>query len=154
MNKSLTGVPLSTPLAAHVQPAYYGALVVAEFLGNGSSRTVTELSINSDTLAGYARYGASNTLESIVLINSAPYLSSSSSPRPITSVSLGLGNGLNMNVKTLAIGHADDTSGLSWGSQSFETVAGTAGGTLSTLTVNAGTAVNVSASEVVLLKFS
>ncbi|KZT43267.1 hypothetical protein SISSUDRAFT_978381 [Sistotremastrum suecicum HHB10207 ss-3] len=152
LNKSLSGIPLQTPLAAHVQPAYYGALVVAEFLGNSSSRTITELSTSSDTLAGYALYTPSG-LSSVVLINSAPFLSSTSGSRPITSVNLGLA-GMTMNVKRLDIGRTDDTSGLSWGGQSFETVAGTPGGTLSTLNVSADQSINVSASEVVLLKFT
>ena len=50
--------------------------------------------------------------------------------------------------------HADDTSGLTWGGQSYENPDGRVSGNLKTMTVNVTSGVVISASEAVLVSFS
>lgn len=58
-----------------------------------------------------------------------------------------------MTVKRLFIPHADDTTGLSWGGQTYETVDGRVAGELKVDVVDVTSGVAVQDTEVVMLSF-
>ncbi|KDR81787.1 hypothetical protein GALMADRAFT_221653 [Galerina marginata CBS 339.88] len=148
------GTPLQKPLPPHVQPQYYGAIIAAEAIGKGTTRAV-ELTIDNERISGYAFYSG-NRLARIVLINSQAYLATTIGTRPSTLVKLaftGSGAPTKMVVKRLAIAHADDTSGLTWGGQTYETANAKVSGTLKTTSANVADGVTISATEAVLLTF-
>ncbi|THH06289.1 hypothetical protein EW145_g4187 [Phellinidium pouzarii] len=121
--------PLATPLPPHIQPAYYGALIIGEAIGTSGATRAVELDVADDNLTGYAFYdaegGSGVRLQRAVLVNLQAYLSTSTDPRGTTNVTFAFDTSGEkpkaMSVKRLAIGHADDLSGLKWGGQSFET---------------------------------
>jgi hypothetical protein len=104
----LDGSPLSSPLAPHVQPPYYAAIIAAEAIGNTGSTKAVELYVNNPQLAGYAFY-EDGSLVRAIFINSQAYLSGDTS-RGSMHIDLKLsGSGfspLHMSVKRLAIGYA------------------------------------------------
>jgi len=58
-----------------------------------------------------------------------------------------------MSVKRLFVPHADDTSGLTWGGQTYETSDARVSGSLQISTVNVTDGVDIQATEVVMLTF-
>lgn len=110
LNRSiLDGSPLTTPLAPHVQPAYYAAIIAAEAIGNSGSTKAVELTIANSNTAGYAFY-ESGTLARVLLINSKAYLSTTTTSRGFVHVNLDFtGSGTApevMEIKRLTIGCA------------------------------------------------
>ena len=96
-----TGADLTSPLAPHVQPAYYGALIVNEVIGTTGSATLSELSINDDTLAGYAAY-EDGLLARVALLDSQAFLSDDAGERAMKSVQLEVGDSVSsVEVKRL-----------------------------------------------------
>ncbi|TDL29211.1 glycoside hydrolase family 79 protein [Rickenella mellea] len=152
----LDGSTLSTPLAPHLQPTYYAALVATEAIGTSGSTKAVELSINDPRIAGYAFF-ENGTLKRAVLINSEAFFTTTTTPRTSKVINLSFsGSGSKpktMTVKRLAIKHADDDHGLTWGGQTFETNNALPSGAVSVQTVNASAGVTISATEVVLLSF-
>ena len=175
----LDGSPLSQPLAPHVQPAYYAAIIVAEAIGNTGSARAVELSIDDTHVAGYAFYEGRKLVRA-VLINSQAYLANNATGcRGTIHVNIQLDNSTGvapfvMTIKRLAIGcvlifcwaclrktllilalcsYADDTSGLTWGGQSYETPDALVRGVKTTdiAPINAG--VDLHDTEAVLLNF-
>jgi hypothetical protein len=102
----LDGTALDEPLAPHVQPPYYAAIIAAEAIGNTSSTEAFELSISNSRIAGYAFYEY-GMLVRAVFINSQAYLAGDTS-RGSVHIDLSLeGSGLppiRMSVKRLSIG--------------------------------------------------
>jgi len=150
------GTPLASPLPPHIQPQYYAAIIAAEAIGKSTTTRAVELSINDERMSGYAFYSG-NKLVRAVLINSLAYLSTTTGTRSSTLVKLNLsGSGAptEMTVKRLAIPHADATSGLTWGGQTYETASGLVSGTLKVTTQKVSDGVEVSATEIVLLTFT
>lgn len=105
----LDGSPLSKPLAPHVQPAYYAAIIAAEAIGNTGSAHAVELSIANSRIAGYAFYEGGKLVRAI-LINSQAYLANNASgSRGTIHVNVNLGNSTGsapstMSIKRLTIG--------------------------------------------------
>jgi len=152
---TLDGSALSTPLPAHIQPQYYAAIIAAEAIGNCGNTRVVELNITDTTISGYAFYQC-NQLTKVILINSLAFFTTTTTPRSSTHVNLSFVSGtvpLVMDVKRLLVPHADDTSGLTWGGQTYETSDARVGGTLQTDTVNVKDGVDIKATEVVMLTF-
>jgi len=115
------------------------------------------LSINHSRLAGYAFYGDDGRLIRALFINSQAYFKSTTSQRGSIHVDLDLGGSgapSTMNVKRLSVPHADDTSGLTWGGQTYETADGRVSGDVDLESVNALDGIDVRDTEVVLLSFS
>ncbi|KAJ3747810.1 glycoside hydrolase family 79 protein [Lentinula detonsa] len=158
LNTSINdGTPLPEPLPPHIQPAYYGAIVAAEAIGKAGGTSVSELSLDSDTMSGYAFYSREGQLSKTLFINSEGFFTSSGTNR--TSIHLDLdftGTGQSpsrMTVKHLEIGHADDTSGLTWGGQTYETSDALVSGMLSVETINIGDGLDIPATQAMLVTF-
>ncbi|KAJ3724138.1 glycoside hydrolase family 79 protein [Lentinula guzmanii] len=158
LNTSINdGTPLPEPLPPHIQPAYYGAIVAAEAIGKAGGTSVSELSLDSDTMSGYAFYSNEGQLSKALFINSEGFFTSSGTNR--TSIHLDLdftGTGQSpsrMTVKRLEIGHADDTSGLTWGGQTYETSDALVSGMLSVETINIGDGLDIPATQAILVTF-
>ncbi|GAW04025.1 glycoside hydrolase family 79 protein [Lentinula edodes] len=125
----IDGTTLDEPLPPHVQPLYYAAIIIAEAIGKKGNVSVAEISLNSTTISGYAFYTNKGEVSKALFINSEGYFTNTTTER--TSVhlfDLDFVNGTNtgnapseMTVKRLEIGYADDTSGLTWGGQTYET---------------------------------
>jgi hypothetical protein len=156
LNRStLDGSPLSTPLPPHIQPQYYAAIIAAEAIGNSGNTQVIELNINDTTISGYAFYQGAQ-LKKAILINSLAFFTTTTTPRPSTHVDLTFASATvfsQMNVKRLFVPHADDTSGLTWGGQTYETSDARVSGSLETSTVDVTNGVDIQATEVVMLTF-
>ncbi|KAL0567773.1 hypothetical protein V5O48_014223 [Marasmius crinis-equi] len=158
LNRSiLDGSDLPSPLPPHVQPQYYAAIITAEAIGKSGDTRITELAINDTRLAGYGFFD-NDVLSRAVFINSQAFLSDGGdTSRPSVHLDLDFaGSGPssgNMTVKRLAIGHADDASGLTWGGQSYETADGRVNGTLSVETISVDEGLDISATEAVLVSF-
>ena len=105
----LDGSPLSQPLAPHVQPAYYAAIIAAEAIGHTGSARAVELSIDDPRIAGYAFYEGKKLVRA-VLINSQAYLANNATGcRGTIHVNIQLENSTGvapfmMTIKRLAIG--------------------------------------------------
>ncbi|KAJ4468707.1 glycoside hydrolase family 79 protein [Lentinula aciculospora] len=152
------GTPLPEPRLPHVQPAYYGAIVAAEAIGKSGSLSVSELSVNNDNLSGYAFYTSEGQLSKTLFINSEGFFTTSGTNR--TSIHLDFSfSGTTgqapsrMTVKRLEIGHADDTSGLTWGGQTYETPDAKASGTVLVETNPVVDGLDIPATQAVLLTF-
>ena len=146
--------PLNPPSPPHVQATYYGAIVVAEFLGTVAPRIITEVTFSSSTMSGYAFYGAGGTLKKVLLINSEAFLTGETTRSSNTVFfNFGATGPKNMIIKRLSIPHADVLTGLTWGGQTYETSNALVSGNLHTTTVAVANGVTVSATEVVLVVF-
>jgi len=150
----------------HIQPAYYAAIIAAEAIGNVSGIRAVELAMDHPRLAGYAFYeGSEKKLAKVLLINSQAYFGTTGSETPPPSrgyihvdFQFLRGNSLfappqRMSIKRLSIPHADDTSGLSWGGQTYETDDGLVHGELKVEKGDASSGVDLSDTEAVLITF-
>lgn len=103
---TVDGSPLPAPLAPHVQPAYYGAIIIAEAIGTSGSTRAVELDIDNESIAGYAFYEG-DVLVRALFINSQAYLKSADEQRGTIHIDLQLaGNGAGpsfMSLKRLSI---------------------------------------------------
>ncbi|KAJ6577249.1 glycoside hydrolase family 79 protein [Mycena capillaripes] len=150
----LDGSPLSTPLPPHVQPPYYAAIIAAELRGSKEKVQISEILINDTQIAGYAAFEG-GTLVRTLFINSKAFLQGDTERSSVHLDLVFAGKGPdNMIVKRLAIGHADDASGLTWGGQTYETETGKVEGKLSLEYKTVGEGVDISETEAVLLSFT
>ncbi|KAF8072084.1 glycoside hydrolase family 79 protein [Lyophyllum atratum] len=152
----LDGSTLPSPLPAHVQPTYYGAIVAAEAIGKSGSTRAVELSIDDIRIAGYAFFEGTKLVRAL-FINSNAFLRGAST-RASTHLDLSFtGTGrapTTVSVKRLKIGHADDQSGLTWGGQSYETSGdGRPSGPVVMQTGSVSAGVDITATEAVLVSF-
>ncbi|KAF8150688.1 glycoside hydrolase family 79 protein [Crassisporium funariophilum] len=151
----LDGTPLATPLPPHIQPQYYAAIIAAEAIGTSGKTRAVELNINDSRVAGYAFYEGSNLVRA-VLINSQAFFTTTTTARGSKHVSLNLtGSGApaKMTVKRLSIPHADDTVGITWGGQTYETSDGRVSGTLQVGSANVADGVDIQDTEIIMLSF-
>ncbi|TFK70312.1 glycoside hydrolase family 79 protein [Pluteus cervinus] len=151
----LDGSTLATPLAAHVQPQYYAAIIAGEAIGNSGTTQIAELSISNARLAGYAFFEHSR-LARIILINSDAFFQGATS-RPAIHVDFSFVGGTpdsQITVKRLNVGHADDVTGLKWGGQTYETPDGRVAGDLSVQTSTVAAGVDIQSTEVVMILFT
>ncbi|KAF9466484.1 hypothetical protein BDZ94DRAFT_170407 [Collybia nuda] len=153
----LDGSTLPTPIPAHIQPQYYAAIIAAESIGKSGNTHAAELSINNSQIAGYAFYDGAH-LARAVFINSNAFLKSNTAARPSIHLDFGFtGSGsmapTSFTIKRLNVGHADDTAGLTWGGQTYETSDGKVSGSLEVSNGKVVDGVDIQATEVVLLTF-
>ncbi|KAF8316382.1 hypothetical protein DL93DRAFT_2056457 [Clavulina sp. PMI_390] len=152
-----TGATLSTPLTPHVQPQYYAAIIAAKFIGSSSSATaISEVTINNGNVGGYQAYEGGKLVRA-VLINNKAYLTSTTGSRGYSTLQFSFSGSAtaptSIQVRRLTIGHADDTSGLTFAGQSYETSTGLVSGTESYTTVSVSNTLALSDTEVALLTF-
>ncbi|TFK83390.1 glycoside hydrolase family 79 protein [Polyporus arcularius HHB13444] len=132
LNRStIDGSPLDPPLAPHIQPVYYGGLVINTFVGKTGSAQIVELPIADSNVAGYAAY-EHGRLARAVFVNLHAWLASSTDDRPAVHIDLDFASessgaqadelwSRTATARRLVIEHADDTAGLRWAGQSYET---------------------------------
>ncbi|OCH91400.1 glycoside hydrolase family 79 protein [Obba rivulosa] len=160
--------PLDPPEPPHIQPAYYGGLVVDTFIGDTGSAAIIELSVDDDDVSGYAAF-ENGLFVRAVFVNMHPWLASDSGTRPSVhidlDVMLGFGEdgsplldvdlfmGQTATARRLVIQHADDVSNLTWAGQSWENsdISPTGGLDLEMVDFSAG--LDIRATEAVLVTF-
>ncbi|KXN91627.1 hypothetical protein AN958_12479 [Leucoagaricus sp. SymC.cos] len=146
--------PLPEPLPPHVQPQYYAAIITAEAIGARGNTRIQELSINDPSIAGYAFYEGSR-LARAVFINSHAFLKSSSSRGQIhLDLTFTNGAATSAKLKRLTIAHADDTAGLTWGGQTYETSDGKVSGAEKTEAVDLTKGIDIHDTEAILVSFT
>ncbi|TFY74559.1 hypothetical protein EWM64_g9455 [Hericium alpestre] len=145
----LDGSTLETPLAPHIQPLYYAAIVAAEAIGKSGATRAVELNTTNDQIAGYAFF-EHDTLARAAFINLKSFTEGT---RGSVHVDLTGGAAGEMTVRRLSIPTANATSGVSWGGQTYETSDGKVSGSLKTSRVSVRAGVDVNDTEVVLLTF-
>ncbi|KAK0452043.1 glycoside hydrolase family 79 protein [Desarmillaria tabescens] len=152
----LDGSELPEPVAPHVQPLYYAAIIIGEAIGNSGHTQVAELSIDNSRISGYTFY-EDGVLARAVLINSQAYMKEQSTSRSSIHLDLDFSGGgqvpTSVRVKRLAIDHADDDSGLTWGGQTYETDDARAQGELEIETIQVTSGLDMVETEAVLLSF-
>ncbi|KAF9000674.1 glycoside hydrolase family 79 protein [Cyathus striatus] len=148
----LNGSALPEPLAPHVQPQYYAAIIIAEAVGKKGATRAVELDIDDPRISGYAFYD-SLELTRVVLINSEAYFSGDGE-RPKTHINFQFPANRRVEVKRLNVGFADDDSGITWGGQSYESESGRPSGSFQTESIWLENGVDISATEAILLCFS
>ncbi|TFK35368.1 glycoside hydrolase family 79 protein [Crucibulum laeve] len=156
LTRSITdGSTLSPPLAPHVQPLYYAAVIAAEAIGNSGNTHSVELALNDTSISGYGFYEGTKLVRA-VLINSKAFLKADTSARTTTHINLKFTGTAptKATVKRLAIGRADDTSGVKWGGQTYETSDGRASGAITTQSISVADGVDISETEVIMLSFT
>ncbi|KAH9949137.1 glycoside hydrolase family 79 protein [Amylocystis lapponica] len=159
---TINDTPLSPPAPPHIQPPYYGALVVNTLIGNSHHASIVELDVNDDNVSGYAAY-ENGLIARAVFINMHAWVADSTGTRPTvhldfdfadfgrTSTMLG---SLVPTVRRLVIRYADDTQNLTWAGQSYEEspdVSPT--GRLVVEPVNLWEGVDLRATEAILIDF-
>lgn len=103
LNRSIEdGTELSEPIAAHIQPAYYAAVILAEAIGSSRVKSVkvVELDIDEFDVSGYAFYD-NGQLKRALIINMNSYTGSGT--RGSVTVELTGVTAKKMTVKRLAI---------------------------------------------------
>lgn len=166
LNRSIVdGSPLDPPQPPHIQPSFYAALLIDTFVGRAGSVELVELDVPSSNVTGYAafEYGF---LKRAVFVNLQAWLQSSTGDRPSVHIDLAFSlfaGGTNADVDTLRRGqaqvrrlviqHADDTAGLLWAGQSYETANVRPSGPLTVERVDIQDGVHLSATEAILLSF-
>ncbi|THV02264.1 hypothetical protein K435DRAFT_817806 [Dendrothele bispora CBS 962.96] len=147
------GSELSSPLPPHIQPAYYAAVIAAEAIGKGGNTQIAELIVNNTMVSGHGFF-VDGRITRAVFINLEAFLTTSSSRQSVhVDLSFASGGPSEMSIKRLAIGHADDESGVTWGGVSYETTDGRPSGKESVETVDVSSGFDIKATEVVLLSF-
>jgi hypothetical protein len=102
----LDGSPIA-PLAPHVQPPYYAAIIAAEAIGSSGTAQAVEIATDENDVSGYAifEYGR---LSKAVFINTIAYFAGAGA-RNTTHIDFSFtGSGYTANkmrVKTLKIGY-------------------------------------------------
>ena len=138
-------------------PSYYAGILVNNFIGNSGSAKVVELPVSDDNVSGYAVYEG-NALKRAVFVNLNAWLLSSTGARPSVHVDLSFSgslgsNGVKATARRLVIGHADDTEGLTFAGQSFETSDARPVGSIVEEKVDIGKGLDIRSTEAVLLIF-
>ncbi|KAI0787956.1 hypothetical protein C8Q74DRAFT_1315715 [Fomes fomentarius] len=157
LNRStIDGSSVNPPLSPHVQPAYYGGLVINTLVGNTGSSQIVELSVDDSNVSGYAAFEGS-TLVRAVFINLHPWLTTSTGARPSVHIDFAFTGGplagSSASARRFQIPHADDTANVTFAGQSFETASGLPSGSVVAETVVLSDGLDLPATEAVLVDF-
>ncbi|KAM5535520.1 hypothetical protein V8D89_010857 [Ganoderma adspersum] len=166
LNRStIDGSPLDPPSAPHIQPSFYGALVINSFVGKTGSSKIVELDVGDSDVSGYAVFEG-GSLKRAVFINLHAWLASSTGTRPSVHIDLDFANGASASqsqvdgfwgrrasLKRVVIQHADDTAGLTWAGQSYENSNVSPSGGLVTEQVQLSKGFDIRSTEAVLVEF-
>lgn len=96
------GSPLSPPLAAHIQPEYYAAIIAGEAIGNSGNTQIQELTIDDPQISGFAFY-ENGRLVRAVFINLQSYTGTSARASVLLNLGWTGAGPSTMTVKRLAI---------------------------------------------------
>ncbi|KAI0259875.1 hypothetical protein BC834DRAFT_832798 [Gloeopeniophorella convolvens] len=150
---TLDGSQLSEPLAPHIQPLYYAAIIAAEAIGPSGNTRAVELTLSDAQVSGYAFFEGSK-LARAVLVNLQAFTSGTRGSVHLTLSESGTGAlPTSISIKRLSIPTANATAGVTWGAQTYDTPDGKISGTLSTQTVPFSQGVDLHDTEAVLLTF-
>ncbi|KZT13293.1 glycoside hydrolase family 79 protein [Laetiporus sulphureus 93-53] len=118
---TIDGSILDPPEPPHIQPPYYGGLVVDTLVGNSGAASIVELDVPENDTTGYAVY-ESGTLARAVFVNLNAWTTNSTGTRPVVHIDLDFAFGVvsSASARRLVINYADDTSNLTWAGQSYE----------------------------------
>ena len=160
LNRSIVdGSPLDPPVPPHIQPPFYGGLVVNTFVGSTGPSALVELDIGDADVSGYAAF-EEGVLVRAVFVNLHAWLLSSTGDRPAVHVDLGFAGdaamqlqGRSASLKRLVIEHADDTEGLIWAGQSYENGKVSPEGSLVTEEVDLNEGFDIRSTEAVMVEF-
>lgn len=163
LNRStIDGSTLDPPVPPHIQPTFYGGLVVNSFIGSTGSSTLVELNVSDSNVSGYAVF-EDGSLVRAVFINLDAWLASSTGTRPSVHIDLGFVSttqseadafaGGSASLKRLVIDHAEDTEGLKWAGQSYETSNVLPVGSLAAEQIQLGKGFDIRSTEAVLVEF-
>ena len=159
LNRSITdNTPLDPPLPPHIQPPFYGGLVVNTLVGRTGAAQIVELAVDDADVTGYAAF-EHGRLARAVFVNLHAWLASSTGARPAVHIGLHLdfGNhtarGATAAARRLVIDHADDTANLTWGGLSYETADVRPVGSPAVETVVLSAGVDLRSTEAILLEF-
>ena len=167
LNRStIDGSELDPPLAPHIQPGYYAGLVINSFIGKTGSSKIVELVVDDSNVSGYAAYEYGR-LARAVFVNLHSWLVSSTGARPSMHIDLEFAIadskstqseldafwGRKATVRRLVIGRADDTEGLEWAGQSYETSDARPEGRLALEHVVLSEGIDLRSTEAVLVEF-
>ncbi|CCM03869.1 uncharacterized protein FIBRA_06020 [Fibroporia radiculosa] len=152
---TIDGSPLNPPELPHIQPPYYGGLVVDTFVGSTGSAQVVELDVPNNNTSGYAAFEGGQLVRAL-FINLDAWTTNSTGTRPVVHLDLDF-DGITTSyamARRLVIQHADDTSNLTWAGQSYEQTSNVSPtGQLVLETVNLQQGIDIRATEAVLLTF-
>ncbi|KIL67493.1 glycoside hydrolase family 79 protein [Amanita muscaria Koide BX008] len=149
----IDGSTLSSPLPPHVQSLYYAAIIIAEAIGSSGDVLMIQLDISDTYLAGYAFYEDGQLVRALFIESNAFIKGESNRTTTHLNINIDGAENRGMLVKRLAIQYADDTSGLTWGGQSYETTDGRVSGNEYVEYGNVQAGVDIKATEAVLLHF-
>ena len=139
--------------------------MVNSFIGSTGSSTLVELNVSDSNVSGYAVFEG-DSLVRAVFINLDAWLTSSTGTRPSVHIDLGFATGANAtqnevkafanrsaSLKRLVIDHAEDTEGLKWAGQSYETSDVSPEGSLVAEQVQLEKGFDIRSTEAVLVEF-
>ncbi|EMD41170.1 glycoside hydrolase family 79 protein [Gelatoporia subvermispora B] len=168
---TIDGSPLNPPQPPHIQPPYYGGLVIDTFIGHTGTAKIVELTVDDDDVSGYAAFEDGHLVRA-VFINLHAWVSGDTGTRPSVHIDfdfvLGLSTsaagqsaqadidsfwGLQPTARRLVIQHADDVANLTWAGQSWETSDITPVGPLALEQVDLRQGIDLQATEAVLISF-
>ncbi|KAI1796214.1 glycoside hydrolase family 79 protein [Ganoderma leucocontextum] len=167
LNRStIDGSPLDPPAPPHIQPGFYGGLFVNSFIGSTGLAKVVELDVDDSNVSGYAVF-EDGVLVRAVFVNLYAWLASSTGVRPAVHIDLDLALGASAtqsqvnafwghsaSLRRLVIDHADDTEGLTWAGQSYETSDVSPEGSLVTEQLQLSKGFDIRSTEAVLVEFA
>ncbi|TFY67602.1 hypothetical protein EVJ58_g1519 [Rhodofomes roseus] len=154
---TINGSALDPPAPPHIQPAYYGGLVIDTFIGNSGAASIVELTVNDPDTAGYAAF-ENGQLTRAVFVNLNAWVADSTGTRPVVHIGLDFVNGTTSastaTGRRLVINYADDTQNLTWAGQSYEETANVSPtGQLDLETIDLSDGFDLRATEAILLTF-
>ncbi|OJT07649.1 Beta-glucuronidase [Trametes pubescens] len=167
LNRSIIdNSPLDPPSPPHVQPSYYAGLAINTFIGSTKTSQIVELSVNDSNVSGYAAFEHGKLVRA-VFINLHAWLASSTGTRPSVHIDLDFAKAAvsdaqsdvnafwsrGATARRVAIQHADDTAGLTWAGQSYETSDAHPSGRVVLERVSLDAGINLRSTEAVLLSF-
>ncbi|PCH41758.1 glycoside hydrolase family 79 protein [Wolfiporia cocos MD-104 SS10] len=154
-NSTIDGSPLDPPAPPHIQPPYYGGLVIDTFVGSSGSAQIVELDVADNNTSGYAAF-EDGQLARAVFVNLHAWVTNSTGTRPVVHINLDFANGTatQATARRLVIQHADDTANLTWAGQSYEQTADVSPtGQVVVENVNLQEGIDLRATEAILLTF-
>ena len=155
LNRSIVdNSPLDPPQPPHVQPPFYGGLVVNTLIGRTGSSQIVELDVGDDNVSGYAAF-EHGRLARAVFINLHAWLVSSTGTRPVVHLDFGFAGNTTgtATAHRLDIEHADDVANMTWGGQSYENEEVRPTGRSTVERVVLSTGVDLRSTEAILLEF-